>query len=117
MRYWKCFTCDSKAHHKGLCRACTEYDDKGNILKPAPRERVDSQGTRWVVEKNRPQDNYDMQVLKNKFLDQRRKKLTKKQTALLEKQIKQLAKDKKIAESEVGDDGIFEIGEGVGEEE
>ncbi len=117
MRYWKCFNCESKAHHKGLCRDCTEYDENGKIVTPVPRERVDSTGNRWVFQKNPVGESRDMQMMKNKFLEQRRKKLTKKQRSVVEEQLKQLAKDQKLAQEEVGEDGIFEIGESVDEEE
>ncbi len=117
MKYWKCFTCESVSHHKGLCRDCTEYDDNGVIITPVRRERVDSQGNKWVKQTTRvSRDNINLQMIKQDMVNKRRKKLTKKQKALLEEQVKQMVEDKKVAESEIGESGLFEIGEAVEEE-
>ena len=45
---WKCPECDMEAHYKGLCRACSEYDDSGKVLKPINRIRLNSDGSVWT---------------------------------------------------------------------
>lgn len=111
MRYWKCMTCGSKAHHKGLCRECTTYDESGNIISPVPRERVDSKGKKYISQRVQ-RESLDLQMVKQKFLNNRRKKLTKKQRALAEKEAEALRIAQKELEGE-NDGDVVELGESV----
>lgn len=116
VKKWKCKTCGSITHHKGLCRECTEYDGDGNIVTPVARVRINSDGTDYVkVERIR--DTNEMANLRQNLLNQRRKKLTKKQRKLAEAEMKaMLEAQKELADEETNSEGIIEFGEEVEEE-
>ena len=114
MRNWKCMECESMAHHKGLCRSCTTYDEEGNIVNPMPRERVDSKGNKYVSQQ-RIRENIDLSMMKRKFVDGRRRKLTKKQQALAKKEAEALKAAQKELEA-ANEGNIVEFGEAVEEE-
>tara|TARA_R110002020_G_scaffold317108_1_gene532791 strand:- start:575 stop:919 length:345 start_codon:yes stop_codon:yes gene_type:complete len=114
MKYWKCMECDSITHHKGLCRECTTYDEKGKILTPVPRTRVDSNGNAHVVEKG-IRNTVNLNLMKRKFVDSRRKKLTRKQLALAKKEAEALKAAQQELEAE-NDGEMVEFGEAVEEE-
>ena len=113
-KYWKCNECESVAHHKGLCRECTTYGEDGSIINPVPRERVDSKGNKHVI-KNTTRDSMDLARMKQKFVDSRRRKLSKKQLALAKKEAKALMEAQAELEKENNGE-IVEFGESVEEE-
>lgn len=87
---WVCPQCDSEAHWKGLCRKCTEYNERGTPINPVPRMRQP------------PTDNPPYEYIlptKESFLAQRRRKPTHKQVRAMKE-----AQKKHHAEHECGDE-------------
>jgi len=112
---YQCMSCDSVAHHKGLCRRCTEYDESGTVLKPVQRTRLNADGSVWEVPKNRIRPaSVTVDTLRAHRKAQ--KKLTKKQRARAEAQQKAMADAMKLemeakAALEAQADGSVLIGE------
>ena len=113
MNYWKCPLCDDVSHYKGLCRICTEYDSGGGVKGAVHRIRVDEGGNEWKKSVYTQRQPYDVMAMKQRFLDQRRKKMTKRQKATVKKQKKALID----AQKEIKNGEFIEIGEAVGDEE
>ena len=106
---WVCPDCDSQAHHKGLCRACTEYGEAGEVLKPIPRIKCDKNGNEISHNPN------PFQIPSPSLMDfkaRRQRKLTKKQKATLKEEMKKQAEAHKLAvEAEQSETGLVELGE------
>ena len=106
---WVCPDCDSQAHHKGLCRACTEYSEAGEVLKPIPRIKCDKNGNEISHNPN------PFQIPPPSLMDfkvRRQRKLTKKQKATLKEEMKKQAEAHKLAvEAEQSETGLVELGE------
>ena len=112
---YQCMSCDSVAHHKGLCRRCTEYDESGTVLKPVQRTRLNADGSVWEVPKNRIRPAA-VTVDTLRAHRKAQKKLTKKQRAQAEAQQKAMADAMKKemedkAAFEAQEDGSVLIGE------
>jgi len=115
IKTFQCMSCDSVAHHKGLCRTCTEYDESGKVLKPVQRTRLNVDGSVWEVPEGRVRPaavTLDTMRAHRKA----QKKLTKKQRAQAEAQQKAMADAMKLemeakAAIEAQEDGSVVIGE------
>jgi hypothetical protein len=116
---WKCNSCESITHHKGLCRSCTDYDTEGKIITPIQRIKIDEDGNE-IIKSNKPKQTYifrDGSEGKRGFRGAKRK--TNKQLKLLaeeEAAMLEAIKEVMVKENE-NEEGIVEIGEVVGEEE
>ena len=112
---YQCLSCDSVAHHKGLCRSCTQYDESGTVLKPVQRTRLNADGSVWEV----PDNRISPAAVTGETLRAHRKaqkKLSKKQRAKAKAQQKAMADAmKKEMEAKVAietqEDGSVLIGE------
>lgn len=109
---WACPECEAETHFKGLCRECTEYDDKGRPIKPIHRIRLNHTPTTRSGQKKSKAD----------FLAARRRKPTKKELEAIKDHIN--SKSKAIAHEHTeacGENCIHdefqEIGESIGGEE
>ncbi len=115
IKTYQCLSCDSIAHHKGLCRTCTDYDDTGTVLKPVQRTRLNADGSVWKATERRVQPAaITLDALRAHRKSQ--KKLTKKQRAQAEAQQKAIADAMKLemeakAALEAQEDGSVVIGE------
>ena len=98
---------------KGLCRTCTEYGKDGEILTPVSRIRIDEFGNEYV-----PKKAQVTRVTREMMLNARKqsRKLTKKQKAAAQAQLKAEMEAIKAAQADahINDDGIMEFGEEVG---
>lgn len=116
MANWKCPECDDETRFKGLCRDCTEYDEGGSVVTPIQRVRVNEDGSDYEkVERRR--EPMEMAQMKAKFVEQRRRQLTKRQKAFAAEEAKLVAEARAEVAEEAGEDGLLEIGEDASEEE
>ena len=103
---WRCPECESEVRWKGLCRDCTKYDGAGIPVTPVARVRV---GT---VHQCGPSCNHVQSMpTKELFLNNRRRKLTKKQINV----IQEIAKAKSLSPTVKEGEEFVEIGETVDE--
>jgi hypothetical protein len=116
MTDWICPDCDAKTNFKGLCRECTEYDDSGGVVSPIQRVRVNEDGSEYVKTIRRAEP-MEMAQMRAKFIEQRRRQLTKNQKALAVEEAKLVAEAQSDIKAEAGEDGMLEIGENMSEEE
>jgi len=112
---YQCLSCDSVAHHKGLCRSCTQYDESGKVLKPVQRTRLNADGSVWEVRDNRIRPAA-VTVDTLRAHRKAQKKLSKKQRAKAKAQQKVMADAMKKemeakAALEAQEDGSILIGE------
>lgn len=112
---YQCLSCDSVAHHKGLCRSCTQYDESGKVLKPVQRTRLNADGSVWEVPDNRIRPAA-VTVDTLRAHRKAQKKLSKKQRAKAKAQQKVMADAMKKemeakAALEAQEDGSILIGE------
>lgn len=109
-KYWKCASCESVSPYKGLCRDCTTYDDNGSVIEPVMRVKHNSDGSVWTPPaKNSPMASKEML---NAFRGMRQKRMTKKQKAQMNAQIKESLK----AQAEADNIDLSDLGESVEEE-
>ena len=109
---WVCPAGHLECHFKGLCRNCTEYDEKGHPTKPIQRIRMN-----FTPTTHKPHI-----PSKNDFLNARRRKPTNKQMAAIQEHFNaQSQAHHHQHEHECGDDceheEFTEIGESIGSEE
>lgn len=105
---WRCPKCESEVQWKGLCRDCTEYDDMGIPIAPVARVKVGD------VHQCSPSCNHVQSIpTKELFLNNRRRKLTKKQVKVIE----EIAKAKALIPTVKKGEEFIEVGEMLGEEE
>jgi len=116
---WKCNSCESITHHKGLCRDCTKYDSEGKIMAPVQRVKIDSNGNEIVKSNSHRQTYIFRDGIEGKRGFRVEKKKTKKQLKLLaEEEVAMAEAIKEVMKNEnENEEGIVEIGEVVGEEE
>ena len=119
MYRWKCNSCESITHHKGLCRGCTEYDSDGKIITAVPRVKIDSNGNELVKSNNHKPNYIFRDGTEGKRGFRVEKKKTKKQLKLMAEEEAAMAEAiKEVMKKEnENEEGIVEIGESVGEEE
>ena len=104
-------------HYSGLCRICTEYDSGGGVKEPVHRIKSDEEGNEIKSLPPKQREPYDLALMKQKFVDGRRKKMTKRQKAVAAEQAKALIEAQQEIEAEADGAKILEIGESVGDEE
>jgi len=105
------------AHYAGLCRICTEYDSGGRVKGAVHRIKVYKDGTEIKSSAPHQTESYDLAMMKQKFVERRRKKMTKKQKATAAEQAKALIEAQSEIEKEADGAEILEIGESMGDEE
>ena len=116
MTSWKCPLCSDTSHYNGLCRVCTEYDSGGSVKEAVQRERINEDGSSYVKVERRIEP-MEMAQMKAKFVEQRRRQLTKRQKALVAEEAKALKEAQAEVASQADEEGMLEIGENVSEEE
>lgn len=98
---WVCPECNTAVLFKGLCRLCTEYDEKGHPTKPVQR-----------IRKNYTPTTHNPQILsKGDFLNARRRKPTKKQIEAIKEQFN--AQSKALHHQHEHEEEFTEIGESI----
>jgi len=116
MTHWKCPECEAESRYKGLCRDCTEYDDGGSVVSPIHRDRINADGSEYV-KLVRPMEPMELSRLKAKFVEQRRRQMTKRQKALATKEAELIKESQSEVVEAAGEEGLLEIGEDATEEE
>ena len=115
---WKCPVCEDIGRYKGLCRLCSTYGDEGVLIEGIVRLKVDEEGNEWKTQ-DRRRGSYDLSDMKRRYLESRRRKLSRSEVKLAEREAKELHD----AQEELLEDGVqdmVEIGEsvnGIDEEE
>jgi predicted DNA binding protein len=121
--YWKCVEegCqdDKMYNYKGLCRSCTEYDDKGKVVEAVSRVKTTKEGT--VIEQTTsPRRAVTLQDFKD-FRRQNRRLTHKQVEALKAASSHALTQAQQDMPEDVSDmpidTDVMPIGESLGEEE
>jgi len=126
---WKCLNedCDDDAYYRfpGLCRVCTNYDDKGQPFEPVQRIKHNPDKTLYIVlETHDPPYRTQKPITRKEIQDvaaeqkkaQRHKTQMRKKRQEMRKEAQQ--KSEHIHDEHCGHGVDFsDIGESVGEEE
>ncbi len=122
--FWKCVNEDCQDdgvyNYKGLCRTCTQYDDKGKVVNAVARVKTTKEGTPLVSNKVETRKAVTLQDFKD-FRRQNRRLTHKQVEALKAAQAHTLGQAQQDMPEDVSDTPIdtqvMPIGESLGEEE